>query len=154
MTEYHHHWSQCLWMFSPYPLLWQRADRGGHHLPLKETWQTAGWLSRSRFRDRTCQFRNFTTDSQFYWLKCKTHMTTCVPSKHKILGCPWRCSPAYNQSSYKSSRHIDGTELPPCVLFRQNGFEPWWKRLWKRMKEPSVSLEQQLADKSWRARLG
>ena len=30
------------------------------------TWQTAGWLSLSCVKDWTCQFRNFTTDSQFY----------------------------------------------------------------------------------------
>ena len=137
--------------------LWQRADRGGHHWPLKETWQIAGWLSRSRRRDRTCQFRNFTTDSQFYWMKCKTHMTTCVPSKHPILCRPWRCSPAYNQSSYKFSRHIDGTELPPCVRIYWSVQTKWffntgenaYGREWKNLL---CHLEQQVADKSWRAK--
>ena len=45
MIKYQQHWSRCLWMFSPFPRLWQRADGRGHHWPLKETWQTAGWLS-------------------------------------------------------------------------------------------------------------
>ena len=65
MIEYQHHWSCFFWMFSPFPRLWQRADGRRNHRPLNETWQTAGWLSRSRLRDRTCQFRNFITDSQF-----------------------------------------------------------------------------------------
>ena len=68
---------------SPFPLLWQTADWRGHHWPLKETWKTAGWLSCFRLQDRTCQFCTFTTASQFYWLKSKTHMTTRV-----LLGSP------------------------------------------------------------------
>ena len=67
----------------------QRADWRRHHCPLKETWQTAGWLSSSCLQDNTCQFHNFTTDQQFRWLQCKTHMTTRVPSKDPIL-CNWR----------------------------------------------------------------
>ena len=139
MIKYQQHWSRCLWMFSPFPRLWQRADGRGHHWQLKETWQTAV----DCLRDRTCQFRNFITGSQFSWLKCKTHMTTRVPSKHPILYRPWRCSPAYNQSSCESSSHIDGTELPPCVRIYWSVQTKWFltlgKCLWKGMKEPSVS---------------
>ena len=65
MTEYQHHWSNCLWMFSPFSWLWQTADSRRHHWPLKETWQKAGWLSSSRLQDPTWQFCNFTTDSPF-----------------------------------------------------------------------------------------
>ena len=57
--------SQCLWTFSLFPWLWHK----GHHRPLKETWQPAGWLSCSCLWDWTCQFRNFTSDSQFYWVE-------------------------------------------------------------------------------------
>ena len=67
--------------------VWQGADGRGHHWPLKETWQTAGWLSRSRLQDSTCQFRNFTTYSQFYWLNCITHMTTRVPRIQASIQC-------------------------------------------------------------------
>ena len=70
-------------MFSPFPRLWQRADGRRHHLPLKETWQTAGWLSRSRLRDWACQFRNFTIRNSTGWSVIR--MTTRVPSMHPIL---------------------------------------------------------------------
>ena len=38
MTEYQHHWSSCLWLFSPFPRLWQRADGTRHNWSLKKTW--------------------------------------------------------------------------------------------------------------------
>ena len=133
MTEYQHHWSRCLWMFSPFPRLWQRADGRGHHWQLKETWQTAV----DCLRDRTCQFRNFITGSQFSWLKCKTHMTTRVPSKHPILCRPWRCRPdaAYNQSSCESSSHLDVTELPSIVRIFLSVQTKWFPTFVKMLVE-------------------
>ena len=81
--QHQHHWSSCLWMFSPFLQPWQRADGRRHHWPWKETLETAFWLSRSRSwslgsrcRDWTCQFSKFTIDLQFYRVdsvKCKTH---------------------------------------------------------------------------------
>ena len=115
MTQHKHHWCSCLcnlhhwcsclcnwtWMFTPFPLLWQRADARRHHWPSKETWQIAGWLSWSLLWDQTwqiagwlswsllwdqtCQFSNIWTDSQFLRvelsLKYKIHMTTRVQSR-------------------------------------------------------------------------
>ena len=139
----------------------QRADGIRHHYLLKETWQTAGWLSRSRLRDRTCQFRNFTTDSQFYWLRCKTRTTTRVPSKHPILCRPWHCRPdaAYNQSPCGSSSHTDGqgTELSDIFICLDKTVPNTGENAYGReLRNLLCHLEhcQQVADKSWRARPG
>ena len=89
-------------------------------------------------------------------------MTTCVQSKHPTLDCPWRCSPAYNQSSYKSSRHIDGTELPPCVWIYWSVQTKWFWTLVKMLLEGNErtfgvpwttvswqSLDERVLDKSF-----
>ena len=85
---------------------------------------------------------HFTTDSLVYWLKCKTHMTTGVLSKHPIL-----VLDAAVQTQHITNHLV---KVPVTVqssllvfgffhLFRQNGSQHWQKCLWKGMKAPSVS---------------
>ena len=140
MIEYQNHWSRCLWMFSPFPLkgqtdaFWKILNRQQSNCP----------ESRSRLPDWTCQFRNFTTDSQCYWLKCKPHMTARVLSKRFFV-----VHDAVVQTQHITN-HLVKVPLILMVqssflvlgyfyLFRQNGSQHWWKCLWKGMKEPSAS---------------
>ena len=87
---------------------------------------------------------HFTTDSLFYWLKCKSHMTIGALTKH----------PSLVLDAVVQTQHITNhlVKVPVILmvqssllvfgyfhLFRQNGSQHWQKCLWKGMKAPSVS---------------
>ena len=167
------------------PRLWQDrqslTDRRGYHRPWKKLDRKPADCPAlaslaSHLRDRTCKFCNFTTDLQFYWLKCKTHMTTLsrVPSKqifNFLPSYPWRCRPdagynqsdaVYIQSSCESSSHIDGTELPSCVWVFSSLQTKWFPILVKMLMEGNertfcvtlnnrkvTSLDEHVLDKSY-----
>ena len=135
-------------LFPPFPWLWQRADGRRHHWPLKEFWQTAGWLSCSRLRDQTCQFCNFTTDSQFYRVEVYcSHDNSC--SKQSIQF--FVVFDAAVQTQHVTNHIVKVRVILMvqssilvfwhCLEWFPTVGQPWhwWNCLWKGMKEPSVS---------------
>ena len=162
MTEYQHHWSRFLWMFSPFPWLWRRADGRRYHQPLKEFDRQqadcpalASEIKPGTFAilQQICNFTGwkltwqlvFRASIQFFVLDAASqtqHITNYLVKVSFIL---------IVQSSLLVLGYFN--------LFRQNGSQHLWKCSWKGMTELSVSpwttgSRQVLTSASWISPIG